>query len=121
MFLKDNVTRESFSNGGQNNNDVASGWEGPRCIMDMQSALAYFADVMAMLWAPVLNRVLILYEYRLTYESNARERCRLIKEFCDAILRESAEPLVIIQAAEARIPVFCGFPNGNIVAGTYSA
>jgi hypothetical protein len=99
MFLKENVAKRSFSNVAGNNNDVASGWERPRSIMDVHAALANFADVMAALWpqdptARILNRVLILYEYGMAYESSERERCRLIEEFCDAVMRENARRAV---------------------------
>jgi hypothetical protein len=112
MFLKDNVAKKSFSNGGNSNNDVASGWERPRSIMELHSAMANFADIMAALWPQdptprIINRVLILYEYGAKYESNERERCRLIEEFCDTVMRENAcmavtrtPPLLAQQAKE---------------------
>jgi hypothetical protein len=99
MFSKENVSKSSFSNGNNNNNDVASGWERPRSVLEVQCALANLAEVMAALWpqdptARVLNRVLLAYEFGRAYDGGERDKCRLLEDFCDTVLRENARRAV---------------------------
>jgi len=58
-------------------------------------ALAILTEVMANLWpldptARLLHRLYIEYEFAASYGANEAERCRLMEEFADDILRESA-------------------------------
>ena len=58
-------------------------------------ALAIFTEVMANLWPldptpRLLHRLYIEYEFASAYGTSETERCRLMEEFADEILRETA-------------------------------
>ena len=62
--------------------------------MELQSALLLFAEVYANLWPldptpRLLLKTLVHYQYATGYGSE-RDRCRLMEEFLDEVLRESA-------------------------------
>jgi hypothetical protein len=97
MFLKENVAKKSFTN--NNSNDVAGSWDRPQSIIELQTALANLAEVLAAVWpqdptARILNRVLLMYEFGSAYESNEKDRCKLLEDFCDLVLRENARRAV---------------------------
>jgi hypothetical protein len=97
MFLKGNVAKKSFTN--NNSSDVAGGWDRPQSILELQMALANMAEVLAAVWpqdpsARILNRVMLMYEFGAAYEHNEKERCKLLEDFCDLVLRENARRAV---------------------------
>jgi hypothetical protein len=102
MFLKENVNRKGFSgSSGAENKEPAASWEYPRGVLDIQAALANMAEIFAALWPldptpRVLNRLLITYEYGASLSLSEKERCRLLEEFCDAVLRENARRAVTV-------------------------
>jgi hypothetical protein len=97
MFLKENVAKKSFTN--NSSSDVAGVWDRPHTILELQTALANLAEVLAAVWpqdptARILNRVLLMYEFGAAYENNEKDRCKLLEDFCDIVLRENARRAV---------------------------
>jgi hypothetical protein len=102
MFMKENVNRKGFAtSAGSENKEPAAGWDVPKTVLDIQAAIANLADVFAALWPldptpRIISRILITYDYGAAYMSAEKERCRVLEEFCDAILRENARRAVTI-------------------------
>jgi len=64
-------------------------------LLDIQEAIVNMADVMADLWPEdntprILSRVLIHYNYGAAIKGSEADRCRLILDFCDSLLRDNA-------------------------------
>jgi hypothetical protein len=101
MFLKDNSNKKNFqTTGGNENKEPASSWECAKGIVDVVSALNNFADVYACLWPQdptprVLLRVLTHYQFGGAVAGNERERCKLMEEFCDTVMRENARRAIV--------------------------
>jgi hypothetical protein len=62
-------------------------------------ALVNMADVLADLWplddtARILLRILVHYKFAALVRDNEGERCKIITEFCDSVLRENASRAV---------------------------
>jgi hypothetical protein len=102
MFMKDNVNRKGFAtSAGSENKEPAAGWDVPKTVLDIQAAVANLADVFAALWPldptpRIISRILITYDYGAAYMSAEKDRCRMLEEFCDAILRENARRAVTV-------------------------
>jgi hypothetical protein len=101
MFLKDNANKKSFQNsGGNESRELASNWECTKGLVDVVSALNNFADVYACLWPQdptprVLLRVLTHYQFGSSVAGGERDRCKLMEEFCDVVLRENARRAIV--------------------------
>ena len=98
MFFSGNRTQKSISSG--DNKEAAQDWEVPKAVLDIQEAVANLADVMAELWpadntARIINRVLILYNFGAAVKGGEQDRCRLMLEFVDSVLRENASRAVV--------------------------
>jgi hypothetical protein len=70
-----------------------------QAVLEVMEALTNMADIMAELWpldntARILLRILIHYKFATGLRDNEAERCRIISEFCDAVLRENASRAV---------------------------
>ena len=98
MFFSGNRTQKSL--GGGDNKEAAQDWEVPKAVLDIQEAVANLADVLAELWpaddtARIINRVLILYNFGAAAKGGEQDRCKLLVEFVDAVLRENASRAVV--------------------------
>ena len=94
MFVKGNHSKKGFTNTSSEGKEPADSWDYPREFLELQMALNLLAEVYANLWPAdptprLLWKVMIHYQYANGYGSE-RERCRLMEQFCDEILRESA-------------------------------
>ena len=111
MFARSNFAKKGFSSGTETK-EPASDWEAPRAVLCVQEALRNFSDVYRKLW-PLdntpgrLERVLIHYDYGSKLGGDLKDRCKLIEEFCDRVLRENSGravreklPLTFRQAKE---------------------
>jgi hypothetical protein len=72
-------------------------------VADIMEALVNYADVLADLWPlentpRILMRVLIQYKFAAHIVDSEPERCKLITEFCDSVMRENASRAVGQQA-----------------------
>jgi hypothetical protein len=68
-------------------------------VAEVLEALVNFGDVMAELWplddSPrILLRVLIHHKFGALLRDNESERCKIIAEFCDGVMRENASRAV---------------------------
>jgi hypothetical protein len=68
-------------------------------VADVMEALVNMADVMAELWpadntARVLMRIVIHYKFAAGIKEGEGDRCKIIAEFCDGVLRENASRAV---------------------------
>jgi hypothetical protein len=68
-------------------------------VLEVLEALTNMADVMAELWPldntpRILLRILIHHKFASGLRDNEAEQCRIMAEFCDAILRENASRAV---------------------------
>jgi uncharacterized membrane protein YgcG len=68
-------------------------------IADVLEALANMADVLAELWplddtARILLRIVVHYNFASLVRDSEAERCKIITEFCDTVLRENASRAV---------------------------
>jgi hypothetical protein len=84
---------------------------------DVLEALVNMADVFAELWPTdntprILLRILVHYNFGSGVKSNEGERCKIVSEFCDTVLRENAiralakdPPLSFRQAKERWVDV----------------
>ena len=111
MFARSNFAKKGFSTGTETK-EPASDWEAPKAVLCVQEALRNFSDVYRKLW-PLdntpgrLERVLIHYDYGSKLGGDLKDRCKLIEEFCDRVLRENSGravreklPLTFRQAKE---------------------
>ena len=111
MFAKGNYTKKGFAASAESR-EPAADWEAPKGVLAVQEALCNLGDVYHKLW-PLDNtprrlwRVLIRYNYAAKWGSSEKERCALLEEFCDRVLRENSsraardkEPLTYRQAKE---------------------
>ena len=111
MFAKGNFTKKGFAASSESK-EPAADWEQPRAVLAVQEALCNLGDVYHKLW-PLDNtprrlwRVMVRYNYAAKWGSSEKERCALLEEFCDRILRENSsraardkEPLSYRQAKE---------------------
>ena len=111
MFARSNFSKKGFSSGTETK-EPASDWEAPKAVLCVQEALRNFSDVYRKLW-PLdntpgrLERVLIHYDYGSKLGGDLKDRCKLIEEFCDRVLRENSGravreklPLTFRQAKE---------------------
>ena len=111
MFARSNFAKKGFSSGTETK-EPASDWEAPKAVLCVQEALRNFSDVYRKLW-PLdntprrLERVLIHYDYGSKLGGDLKDRCKLIEEFCDRVLRENSGravreklPLTFRQAKE---------------------
>jgi hypothetical protein len=83
-----------------------------QAVLEVMEALTNMADIMAELWlldntARILLRILIHYKCATGLRDNEAERCQIIAEFCNAVLRENVSralgkepPLSFRQAKE---------------------
>jgi hypothetical protein len=68
-------------------------------VADVLEALVNMADVLADLWplddtARILLRIVVHYKFAALVRDNEGERCKIITEFCDSVLRENASRAV---------------------------
>jgi hypothetical protein len=68
-------------------------------VADVIEALLNMGDVMAELWPQddtprILLRVLVHFKFGALVRDNEAEKCKIIAEFCDAVLRENASRAV---------------------------
>jgi len=66
-----------------------------RAVLDIQMALGVFTEVYANLWPQdptprLLNRLMVEYEFGAAIADSERDRCRVMEDFVDDVLRESA-------------------------------
>jgi hypothetical protein len=85
--------------------------------MDVMEALVNMGDIFAELWpqddtARILMRIMIHYKFAAGLRDNEAERCKIMAEVCDAVLRENASravsrdpPLSFRQAKERWVDV----------------
>jgi hypothetical protein len=102
MFSKDNANKKSFHNNANNNEnkEPASSWECPKAVVDVVAALNNFADVYACLWPQdptprVLLRVLTHYQFAAAISGGEKDKCRMMEEFCDVVMRENARKAIV--------------------------
>jgi hypothetical protein len=100
--MKSNVNRKGFTSGaGAEQREPAVSWEGPKTLLELQAAIANLADVFAALWPldptpRVLNRLCITYEFAAAYAAAEKDRCSILEEVCDTVLRENARRAVTV-------------------------
>ena len=98
MFSRTNFSKKGFSTGTENK-EPASDWEAPKAVLCIQEALRNFSDVYRKLW-PLdntpgrLERVLIHYDFGARLGGDYKERCRLMEDFCDRVMRENSSRAV---------------------------
>jgi hypothetical protein len=68
-------------------------------VADVMEALVNMGDVMAELWPlddtpRVLTRILVHYKFAAGIRDGEADRCKIISEFCDSVLRENASRAV---------------------------
>jgi hypothetical protein len=68
-------------------------------VADVLEALVNMADILADLWPldntpRILMRVLIQYKFGASVADGEADRCKMIAEFCDGVLRENASRAV---------------------------
>jgi hypothetical protein len=68
-------------------------------VADVMEALVNMGDVLAELWpldntARVLTRILVHYKFAAGIRDGEADRCKIIAEFCDGVLRENASRAV---------------------------
>jgi hypothetical protein len=98
-------------------------------VADVIEALLNMADIMAELWPQdntprILLRVLVHFKFGATVRENETEKCKIIAEFCDAVLRENASravgrdpPLSFRQAKERWTDVAERYATGGGFGG----
>ena len=99
MFFSGNRTQKTLGS-GEGNKEAAQDWETPKAVLDIQEAVANLADVLAELWpadnsARIINRVMVLYNFGAAIKGSEQERCRMLTEFVDVVLRENASRAVV--------------------------
>jgi hypothetical protein len=67
--------------------------------MDVMEALVNMGDIFAELWpqddtARILMRIMIHYKFAAGLRDSEAERCKIMAEVCDAVLRENASRAV---------------------------
>ena len=72
-------------------------------MLDIQEAVANLGDMLEELWpaddtARIINRVLIQYNFGAAAKGGEQDRCNLLVEFVDAVLRENASRAVVKEA-----------------------
>ena len=98
MFAKGNFTKKGFTTGSESK-EPASEWEAPKAILAVQEALCNLGDVFHKLW-PLDNtprrlwRVMVRYNYAAKWGTAEKDRCSLLEEFCDRVLRENSSRAV---------------------------
>ena len=112
MFSKVNFSKKGFSSGAEAKEPGAE-WEAPKAILCIQEALRNFSDIYRKLW-PLdntpgrLERVLIHYDYGSKLGGDLRDRCKVIEEFCDLVMRENIARAVrenIARAVREKLPL----------------
>ena len=94
MFSKANFAKKGFS-ASMDAKEPAADWAAPRAVLVLQEALCNFGDVYRQLW-PLdntprrLQRVLIHYGYGAKLGGGEKEKCQLMEEFCDRVVRENS-------------------------------
>ena len=99
MFFSGNRTQKTLGS-GEGNKEAAQDWETPKAVLAIQEAVANLADVLAELWpadnsARIINRVMVLYNFGAAIKGSEQERCRMLTEFVDVVLRENASRAVV--------------------------
>ena len=99
MFFSGNRTQKTLGS-GEGNKEAAQDWETPKAVLDIQEAVANLADVLAELWpadnsARIINRVMVLYNFGAAIKGSEQDRCRMLTEFVDVVLRENASRAVV--------------------------
>ena len=94
MFSKGNFSKKGFSSGADAK-EPASDWEAPKSLLAVQEALCNFGDVYRCLWPQDntprrLSRVLVHFEYGARLGGSEKERSKLLENFCDKVMRETA-------------------------------
>ena len=72
-------------------------------MLDIQEAVANLGDMLEELWpaddtARIINQVLIQYNFGAAAKGGEQDRCNLLVEFVDAVLRENASRAVVKEA-----------------------
>jgi len=98
MFFSGNRAQKNL--GGDEKKEAAQDWDSPKALLEVQEALLNFQDVYAKLWQlddtpRILQRVLLHYNYGGACKLSEQDRCRMVIEFCDTVLRENANRAVV--------------------------
>ena len=93
MFFSSNRTQKCL--GSSETKEAAQDWDSPKVLLDVQEAILNLADIYADLWPEddmprVMSRVLVHHGYGAAVKGSEAERCRLILQFCDSLLRDNA-------------------------------
>ena len=94
MFAKGNFTKKGFT-ASVESKEPAADWESPKAVLAVQEALCNLGDVFHKLW-PLDNtprrlwRVMVRYNYAAKWGVAEKDRCNLLEEFCDRVLRENS-------------------------------
>jgi hypothetical protein len=93
MFYKANNNKKTT--GSSETRDAAEGWENPKAVLDIMEALLNLAAVYYCLWhmdptPQLLMRLLIHYNFGMGEERSEKDRCRLMVEVIDDILRANS-------------------------------
>jgi hypothetical protein len=64
-------------------------------VADVMEALVNMADVLADLWPldntpRILMRIMVQYKFAASVADSEQDRCKLIAEFCDGVMRQNA-------------------------------
>jgi hypothetical protein len=102
MFSRDNANKKSFHNNasGNENREPASSWDCPKAVVEVVAALNNFADIYAYLWPQdptprILLRVLTHYQFAAAVGGSEKDKCKMMEEFCDAVMRENARKAIV--------------------------
>ena len=93
MFFSSNRTQKCL--GSSETKEAAQDWDSPKVFLDVQEAILNLSDIYADLWPEddmprVMSRVLVHHGYGAAVKGSEAERCRLILQFCDSLLRDNA-------------------------------
>ncbi len=93
MFFKGNSTKKSI--GSSEAKETTDGWESPFAVLDIMEAILNFGAVHFCLWhidptPQILLRLLVHYNFAAGEDRNERDRCKLIIEVIDDILRTNS-------------------------------
>ena len=98
MFFSGNRAQKNL--GSDEKKEAAQDWDSPKALLEVQEALLNFQEVYAKLWQldetpRILQRILLHYNYGGTCKLTEQDRCRMVIEFCDTVLRENANRAVV--------------------------
>jgi hypothetical protein len=93
MFFKGNSTKKAI--GSSEAKESTDGWESPSAVLDIMEAILNFGAVYFCLWhidptPQILLRLLVHYNFAAGEDRSEKDRCKLIIEVIDDILRTNS-------------------------------